>query len=1091
MRFVCAVKKNIIRIFAICLLLSSVSLALSISVNDSDVRCNDAGICETLKITIVNEVPRLVYVKITATPGLTDFGIFSKLQDSKFIVNNFTLPATSYTFTITPRVTPFSIGKYNVTLYDANTNAMLFNLDPWWNTSCDYKKQVNYSNSWNDETLTDFPFLVVLNDSIINYSEDSFDYLQFYSSDGKLLPKELELWNTTGNSYLWLKDNITSGAGDYFDMYYSCDTPSGNNATDVWSPYYSAVYHYTNATKDSSRNLNHLTVGAGAPTQTSNTSGIGYEYLFDGNDYLVNSTAAAIPTAAGDRTLTSYVRQITQGSHQALIGLGTSSASGTYFVQAITDSNVLAIWFVAQDHISTQGHTANTWNVLTATLSNSGAVSKIYMNGELVSTKSDHSGVNTGNSGIRIAQRNDVDMYFNGYISESRIETAARSAKWINATYLSLNNRFLSYGVEEQYTYTGNDVYLAYPADGSSNTSTSIHFGYIPNFTNSRIINCSLYVNNTFAKANTTAVVNNSLNDIYHNLSNFGIYPWFVSCWNTTYPANSSAWTINTDVTVTAISPTGVSVGNVTFNYSISNLNETNALSSSIWSNYTGAWALLKSNASKIVNGTNTENYSFTVSNNIVWGVRLNLSDNTVRWTENKTLILDISPPELIVTYNTSALGWRFNLTETASFNVTDDLPIICNFSINGLLVDTNVNATGNISNYEFNLSDGYNNFTALCYDNIGNKLNRTISNYTYAKMLHLVVEDTGENMTDTNFQNVTIRAISEDTDDIFIFDNASGALDNYTWVYYVYPTSDTLRVEKTYGAYPTDLLYIDLNLGLIPYTTRVCVPETQQFYSTRIYSASEQPVIVKNNLADCYVVASYTRYAYGADFDARLYTIAALYYMYGWDDGLTFIATLDGGNLAEIALDIIYFAQREYDYTLQTESMAVSKTDLDVFTFYYFNPDADNIQLYLELYDGNDLLWDVLDTVSPNNFTYIWNASGVTFNSTLLKLVWTTTNAGGNEDSSFLLFTPQGQTAMLHPSVALALAGVIVFFTLTFVSVNYAFGYFGIFTLITALIITTLTFPTKEIRLLQGAIFVLLVFIVLLFMKQENRVIT
>lgn len=124
-------------------------------------------------------------------------------------------------------------------------------LSAWDNSSCLYRENLTYSNAWNNENLYDFPVLVVLNDTTINYSRTGFDDLQFYSNDGIRLPKELEIWNVSGNSYVWFRDNITS-VSDYAYIYYNCSSPTTNDYTDVWDPNYYLLVMHMNGTKDSS-----------------------------------------------------------------------------------------------------------------------------------------------------------------------------------------------------------------------------------------------------------------------------------------------------------------------------------------------------------------------------------------------------------------------------------------------------------------------------------------------------------------------------------------------------------------------------------------------------------------------------------------------------------------------------------------------------------------------------------------------------------------------------------------------------------------------------------------------------------------------
>lgn len=93
------------------------------------------------------------------------------------------------------------------------------------------------------------------------------------------------------------------------------------------------------------------------------------------------------------------------------------------------------------------------------------------------------------------------------------------------------------------------DVTLNYPADDSTNASTSIDHGYTPVALNTSIYNCSLYNNMTswsLKHANASAVVNNSVNIIQEVYSDDTLYIWNIRCCNDT-----SCWFADSNYTLT------------------------------------------------------------------------------------------------------------------------------------------------------------------------------------------------------------------------------------------------------------------------------------------------------------------------------------------------------------------------------------------------------------------------------------------------------------------------------------------------------------------------------------------------------------
>ncbi len=87
-------------------------------------------------------------------------------------------------------------------------------------------------------------------------------------------------------------------------------------------------------------------------------------------------------------------------------------------------------------------------------------------------------------------------------------------------------------------------VDLEYPSDMATNTTNNIRFGYnVTSYTGGAISGCSLYINGSFAKANSTPVVNSSINYIDYHFANSGSYSWLIGCY-AEINANSSSRTL-------------------------------------------------------------------------------------------------------------------------------------------------------------------------------------------------------------------------------------------------------------------------------------------------------------------------------------------------------------------------------------------------------------------------------------------------------------------------------------------------------------------------------------------------------------------
>lgn len=105
-------------------------------------------------------------------------------------------------------------------------------------------------NDYTGETLTDFPALVRLGEGVAGFS---YDYvrdwanggdIRFLSPDRKtVLPHEIDFWNTTGESTVWVKiPRLAKGEAILMEVGGALVT--GNVPSDVWSDQVS-VYHLT------------------------------------------------------------------------------------------------------------------------------------------------------------------------------------------------------------------------------------------------------------------------------------------------------------------------------------------------------------------------------------------------------------------------------------------------------------------------------------------------------------------------------------------------------------------------------------------------------------------------------------------------------------------------------------------------------------------------------------------------------------------------------------------------------------------------------------------------------------------------------
>ena len=85
-----------------------------------------------------------------------------------------------------------------------------------WLDGWHYRRKLTFTGmNTITETLNDFPVLVTLNSSRINYNQtqDAGQDLRFTDANGNILDHEIEKWDEAATSYIWVRvPTITSTA---------------------------------------------------------------------------------------------------------------------------------------------------------------------------------------------------------------------------------------------------------------------------------------------------------------------------------------------------------------------------------------------------------------------------------------------------------------------------------------------------------------------------------------------------------------------------------------------------------------------------------------------------------------------------------------------------------------------------------------------------------------------------------------------------------------------------------------------------------------------------------------------------------------
>src|SRR3990170_2844148 len=311
-----------------------------------------------------------------------------------------------------------------------------------------YKRQIVFNNSTSTEDLNNFPVLISLNSSRVDYSntQNSGQDIRFYDSDEKTpLPHEIEKWDETGTSYVWVNvPNIPSGSTtDYIWMYYGNDGVSdGQNPTGVWNNNFTGIWHLNETSGltayDSTSNDRDLTYGA---SPTLNTSG-----QIDGATGPNAATRTLWYTGTSDFTLEGWVKWLNDSSGTAtIIYNGNGGADGYGLIRANgscgsgSEINILNGGLSCDRVNSTTNFPANTWTHIVI-VRDTGGTWRLYKDGVQIHTGSGAPNTPTGNFSLGASTF---------HTDEVRLSNTTRSADWIEATHLTSTDTFISsYGTQ-------------------------------------------------------------------------------------------------------------------------------------------------------------------------------------------------------------------------------------------------------------------------------------------------------------------------------------------------------------------------------------------------------------------------------------------------------------------------------------------------------------------------------------------------------------------------------------------------------------------------------------------------------------------
>ena len=321
------------------------------------------------------------------------------------------------------------------------------------------------------EILTNFPALIILNESI-----SGFHYSDFASNEGgdlrflnydrnEFLNFEIEKWDTSGNSYVWVQlpllFNEMNGIVAEWGNPHETNLPAYTSDGSTWSEHYVGVWHLnyidnichgssSNANNGSCNYVTHITNGQidGADD-------------FNGSNSFINAPSTSDLRPTRDMSVSLWINPDASMADWACplanawddggkeSGYSMSYVTGKLRFMIETASMANNEWNSNPGYAITVGswqHVAGTYD---------GSTIRYYVDADQKETRSASGNINWNFSpqGFYIGKfhDNNEDNYYDGKVDEVRISDIARSADWLWADQQTManNSSFTSYVIPE------------------------------------------------------------------------------------------------------------------------------------------------------------------------------------------------------------------------------------------------------------------------------------------------------------------------------------------------------------------------------------------------------------------------------------------------------------------------------------------------------------------------------------------------------------------------------------------------------------------------------------------------------------------
>lgn len=342
----------------------------------------------------------------------------------------------------------------------------------WFNSNWQYRREIAFDNATGGQ-LNQSRVLIRLHSSAadavnIDYTQtrDAGEDLRFVDPDGTVLDHQIEAWDESGYSYVWVEvpQIDASSTTDSVFLYYGNQAATdGDRSAATWGSDYTGVYHLNSTSLDATSAghngaISGVVVGEGIVAGAGTFNGTNSEIRVPASASTANifngggTVSAWInPTGFGEnnfgRIVDKAATTFAAGATGNGWGLQISSSSGQGFLMLDAGfSGNEGSWRTALGTIS-----LNTWQHVAVVYDHSSPANtpQFFIDGELVTTitMNTPSGTPLGDDGIDLVIGNHSaasSRTFEGRIDEVRISRSEVSADQLSADYESVAGTFVA-----------------------------------------------------------------------------------------------------------------------------------------------------------------------------------------------------------------------------------------------------------------------------------------------------------------------------------------------------------------------------------------------------------------------------------------------------------------------------------------------------------------------------------------------------------------------------------------------------------------------------------------------------------------------